>query len=1501
VAHLLPRTRLGCATAGIGLLAVVACGLLGFGGWVGTRGGESWLARRIEDLGSWTTTGGALGVGGLSLGPRGLRIDEIALRDPDGNVVMGAGRIVAEFRPWTARTGVLELPHIRLDDVVLDLAADEEGVLNLSRLFGGPTEPDPNKPEKPFRLPIGFHSPQLELNGLTVRYATATGPVMEIAGLHGMAALHGEGDRIALTDLHLSGQIAKPGPLSLQTRGAVTWDASDGIELDELQILVPHGQAVANGTVGTEMGVGVRIERLEARALDPVTGDMGIGGVWAGSISASGQSDSFDVTTALRGIERSTGILALSAHIDNKETLAWKATSDLTEFHLEQLLTSLGQPVVLNGLIEAHGKGTELAQDGLGQGLELDGTWKGGPQNLYGQKVDMLDAAFSIRGTELALDSTIDGIVGRLAVLGTIDIQHGPIDLDVSGSLEGDRLAELGTQGLDGNGQFTAKVSTDWKQDPVVVDVVGEAEYAPFLYPNLSVARLTAPFSTRVVNGEVDGEIALHGTGVDAMGLTGETLDAVGVTFHREATGEVRAGGPVSLANVAYGSLMTAAWVDTEFTFAMAGSHRQVNADVRLAEYTLAGRPGTDGEVTVRMRDDLLVTDLHMKDFGRQVLDGVVSMDLGEQEVQLGPLAFAPTPRTTWTSQGGSMRLVDGGVEDLSLQLQSDLGTLAVSGKLGTEGTLDGVVELDNFQLDHVAELYPDSWSGLAGALDLDLRLRGDASSPVFEGSLDLDGLFMEETVRWLDVEGDFELADGVFSPDLRLGVAGEALGMLTGELPLEGGLDSLAPALDSPVDVQLALMPGGLERLVRAAPSLDEQELPEGRFSGVLQATGVLRDPDLRVAGISEIAVPGWREPGRIELDMSRRASELVIDADVREGLATRAQIHGEGVTRLGEVLAYVMKATPEATAPEYSDPTLYLDDMNISAALLGLPVASLGAMAGSEVELGGELLGGFVVSGSPIEPTVEGGLQWLEPMVGGQALEGAYLAIIPQEDGYQLDTSFDFVGAGGIEVSGKVPMSLAVTQPLDQWSLGEMALDVKGEGIPIPLIAELNPRFEASEAQGLIRIEGQVKGTVADPLPELLATIEGGALADRYLGVQATDLNARVQFDSRRVRVENIDFSLVPIRRFQPTELADELAQAVSEEPHVKVTGTAQLEEWQLSALSGKVSLNGGPWLMSTADTVIRTDGDVMVSGKWPTLAVRGDLALVYGRIGLDAAAMQSRSPLSLDSTLSVVRGEQTPVAPPTEEPAMYAAFDVDVNVDLKRNLELTMGIPFVTDFGDVGAAFSRVDLSGRVGGQLQVELEDSEPTLVGSVELVEGQARMLRSAFDLDGGTITFAGGNPAEDAILDLTAEMTGADADLTMVIQGNALRPEISFSSEQYPDPSDQMTLLITGRPPEELTAEAGAGAAEAMAGLLFSSLFAGQSLGTVAIEPDGSVRVGVPLTSTVYAASSLSPTPNPSENSVTFEMEWTLLPRVVASGGIGNRSSWGDLFWEIRF
>jgi hypothetical protein len=1499
VARILPRTRLGCATAGIGLLAVVACGLLGFGGWVGSRDGESWLARRLEDLGSWSTTGGALGVGGLSLGPKGLRIDDVALRDPGGKVLMGAGRIVAEFRPWTARTGVLELPHIRLDDVILDLTADEDGVLDLSRLFGGPA--DPSEPSKPFRLPLGFHSPEVELNGLTVRYATAAGPVLEIAGLHGLAALHGQDDHITLTDLQLSGQIARPGPVALQTRGAVMWDASDGLSFRELQILLPHGQAVANGTLGTEMDLGLRIERLEARALDPFTGDAGIGGVWAGSVSASGQGNSIDVTTSLRGIERSTGVLALGAHIDRAgsdpgQTMSWTATGQLGEFHLEHMLTPLGQPVVLDGHVELTGRGTSLGQD-----LELDGTWKGGPQDLYGQEVDAVDTAFSIRGTELALDGTLGGIVGQLAVLGTIDIRHGPIDLDVRGSLEGEELAELGTAGLDGDGTFTAKVITDWKQDPVVVNVVGEVEYAPFLYPNLRIERLTAPFSTRVVNGAVDGDIALHGTGVDALGLVGETIDAVGITFSRQSTGEVRAAGPVSVASLAYGSLMTAGWADTEFTFATAGGHRKVDAAVRLAEYTLAGRPGTDGEVAVHMRDDLVVTDLRLKDFGREVLDSVVSVDLASQEIELGPLAFAPTPRTTWTSQGGTMRLTDGGVEDLSLQLQSDLGTLAVSGKLGTSGTLDALVELDHFQLDHIAELYPDSYSGLAGALDLDLRLRGDASRPVFEGALALDGFFMEETVRWLDIDGDFVLADGVLSPDLRLGVAGEALGALTGQIPLQGGLDSLALGLDEQVDVQLALMPGGLARLAQAAPSLDDQELPEGRFSGVLQAQGVLRDPMLHVAGVAEVEVPGWQQPGRVELDMTRRASELVFDADVREGLATRAQVHGEGATRLGEVLAYALKATPEAAAPDYSDLTLYLDQMNVSAALLGLPVASLGAMAGSEVELGGDLLGGFVVTGSPLEPVVEGGLQWLEPMVGGQALEGAYLAILPQEDGYQLDTSFDFVGPGGIEISGKVPVALAVSQPIEQWSRGEMALDVKGEGIPIPLIAELDPRFEASEAQGLIRIEGQVEGTMADPLPELLATIEDGALADRYLGVQATDLQARVQFDSRRVRVENIDFSLVPIRRFQPNELADELAQAVSEEPHVKVTGTAQLEEWELSALSGKVSLNGGPWLMSTADTVIRTDGDVMVSGKWPTLAVRGDLALVYGRVGLDAAAMQSRSPLSLDPTLTVVRGEQTPVAPPAEEPAMYAAFDVDVNVDLKRNLEFTMGIPFVTDFGDVGAAFSRVDLSGRVGGQLQVELEDSEPTLVGSVELVEGQARMLRSAFDLDGGTITFAGGNPAEDAILDLTAEMTGADADLTMVIQGNALRPEISFSSEQYPDPSDQMTLLITGRPPEELTAEAGAGAAEAMAGLLFSSLFAGQSLGTVAIEPDGSVRVGVPLTSTIYAASSLSPTPNPSENSVTFEMEWTVLPRVVASGGVGNRTGWGDLFWEIRF
>ena len=53
----------------------------------------------------------------------------------------------------------------------------------------------------------------------------------------------------------------------------------------------------------------------------------------------------------------------------------------------------------------------------------------------------------------------------------------------------------------------------------------------------------------------------------------------------------------------------------------------------------------------------------------------------------------------------------------------------------------------------------------------------------------------------------------------------------------------------------------------------------------------------------------------------------------------------------------------------------------------------------------------------------------------------------------------------------------------------------------------------------------------------------------------------------------------------------------------------------------------------------------------------------------------------------------------------------------------------------------------------------------------------------------------------------------------------------------------------------QLTADEGAGAANAMASLLLSSVLSGTRLGSFSIEPNGAVKLGIPVSQSIHATS----------------------------------------------
>src|SRR5690606_30451058 len=179
--------------------------------------------------------------------------------------------------------------------------------------------------------------------------------------------------------------------------------------------------------------------------------------------------------------------------------------------------------------------------------------------------------------------------------------------------------------------------------------------------------------------------------------------------------------------------------------------------------------------------------------------------------------------------------------------------------------------------------------------------------------------------------------------------------------------------------------------------------------------------------------------------------------------------------------------------------------------------------------------------------------------------------------------------------------------------------------------------------------------------------------------------------------------------------------------------------------------------------------------------------------------------------------------------------------------------------------GSAVTEAEIMARLGGRLQLTMREGQPALVGEVDVIDGEARVLRSEFDSLEGTLIWVGGDPANPN-LDLFAQMDLSDGSLGMSITGTAEAPRIDFQSDAYPDQSQQLAILVTGRPPGEISENQATAAAEALAGVFIDALFQGQALSQITIDPEGAVEVGVPIGADFFATTRVAPTADLDEN-----------------------------------
>ena len=1492
-----------------GLVALLLIGVAVFVIWLRTPAGNRFLTEQAVARTKMAMTEGALEIGGFDSDLFGRTVvTGVKLTDGEGKVLLGADTLVVSYDLvplWGKR---LQVDSLAVDGLVVDLRMGEDGVLDLMRLFGQ-TEPTPPSEEPWAGLPIAFDADDLGVRNADIRYRTAVDGA-EDSDVHvlvhqasGLAS--GGARRIESSELAIAGTLLAPLATPFAAHGGVVY-SGDGVDLSKVVVVLPGTRLTANGAVtGLEsdaaLDLAVGVDRLDLK-FPAALFKQPLDGRLAGPVAVVGPLSAIGVKGVLSGVEGTPGTIDVDATIDGTSAdLAWTGSLAAKDVAVESLYALPGQQIAVNGTFTGKGHGTKWPA-----ALVVDGRFDGGPITIVqpGKTVqlDTVTGTLGLAGGVLTFAGVdTQGPLGHLGADGTLDLVSGALDTAVTGRVVGAGLADVGVEGLDSNPAVALRVTGNVLEDTLPLDVRGRAEWAPLVYgTDVRAEHAVASYTVKKHGDDIDVDADVTGEGLLAYGLAAASFTAPGVEVAMPASGALGVTGDFTLVDSKYGEtvdvqdseLFGASTLGGSFVVAIdPAGHQDVTAAITVGEHHLRGGfPGSDGIVGVHVTDERVAFDVDLNADARDFVTVKGTFGRLDNVVALDTLVIAPTPRQAWrATEPVRMTITDGGVADAHIVVASNLGRVSIDGTLGTTGPLRGQVQLEAFELDTLAELFPDQADGLAGTLGLDARFSGVAEDPQIDAEIDGEGLWLPGLAQALDVSGRAVATRDLVDLALRIGSSSEPLATVDGTLPVNLDL-SQSPGIapDRDVDLAIVLTPGSIARIERL--SVEPLGLPEGVISGVLSLTGELRDPDFTLDGVVEVAMPGWDERGRVELTVDRKSEDLAYWADLREGFAQRGHIEGSSKTRLGEVFRYLVAG--EGSAPDYGDYTLFADDLDVKIAALGVPLRSLVALAGQTIDADGDLLGGVRITGGLANPVIAGGFNVSGGNIGGVELTGGLFTLLPSIDGFEVDARVDFPD-GDVEVAGHVPLVIDLTAASETWVRGENALIITGAGIPLGVLRAVDSSVGVTA--GRVVVSGTIGGAPFAPKPDLSVAIVDGLVEERSLGVRYTGINLDLLLSDTLVSLRKFALETEPI---QDIKLLTDVAN-LGARGRVEGSGTIELEDW--TPKSGRLTTTfDKAWVSNRSDQLLRISGPVVLEGQWPG-RLHGDLSVDQGYIKMGASTFSDASAFAIDPSVTIHRDDLAPpLAAPVAAvgPSLLSELEVDIGIDLNRSLDVQVELPIVDDYGALGALLTTATVTARLDSRdLAITMKDGQFALVHDVEIVDGNVAILRSLLAVQPGSkLTFVG-DPA-NPIINLTASMSVTGGSVELALRGPLdPPPEPVFTSEQFA-PEDRMTILLTGEAPEQFAAQSG----QFVTGLAVNSVLGSSSSRSFQLDPSG--RLKVPIRVPIQGAKAslvFDLRPDANENQTEVTGEYQLSNNTLILGAVGDTHRYADVFYEYRF
>ena len=311
-----------------------------------------------------------------------------------------------------------------------------------------------------------------------------------------------------------------------------------------------------------------------------------------------------------------------------------------------------------------------------------------------------------------------------------------------------------------------------------------------------------------------------------------------------------------------------------------------------------------------------------------------------------------------------------------------------------------------------------------------------------------------------------------------------------------------------------------------------------------------------------------------------------------------------------------------------------------------------------------------------------------------------------------------------------------------------GDRQLDLHARGrVNLHLIESFNPDFTSS---GFIAVNMDVSGTMAQPVVEGALQVNHGNIAYIDLPSALSDINGSLLFSHYRLQVQTLT--------------------AHTGGGLVTFGGYATVHQRQLNfdlTVQGQeVRLRYPPGVSSTATADLRWVGTPAAS-------------ILSGDITVSKLAMTT----GFDFGAYLERAAQNSSLPQTNP--LLSQIKLDVHIVTTPELQMQTAV---------------VRLSGDA--DLRLRGTAGKPVLLGRADIIEGDVFFNGTKYRLERGDVTFT--NPVTTTpVLDLQAATRVRDYDITLNLNGDLSKLNLTYRSEPHLPEADILALLALGRTQEE--------------------------------------------------------------------------------------------------